>query len=111
EEPSESRWELRPGRAVIESGALRYLDAANETDILVGIASTAEGSRTVADLSGISTSSASTAAGAEADSDSDTDTDNDSGGAQQDAPVRNPDMFVSGGGTWEGNEFTLEGSG
>ena len=61
-ETGDSRWELRLGKPVIESGALRYLDAANETDILVGVAG-------------------------------------------------NPDIFVSGGGTWEGNEFSLEGSG
>ena len=62
DDAGDSRWELRLGKALIESGALRYLDAANDTDILLGVAGT-------------------------------------------------PDLFVSGGGTWEGNEFTLEGSG
>jgi len=117
DESGDSRWELRLGRAVIESGALRYLDAANETDILVGIASSPEGSRTVADLSAVATAGGSTAgavdpeAGATADDDANAGDGAAGEASRQGAAVRNPDVFVSGGGTWEGNEFTLEGSG
>nr|WP_255703335.1 AsmA family protein [Lysobacter sp. GX 14042] len=103
EDKGESRWELRPGRAVVEAGALRYLDAANDTDILVGIASTPEGSRTVADLSAIDTAPDRAAATAGED--------RGDGDAAGRAAVENPDIFISGGGTWEGNEFTLEGNG
>lgn len=91
DDTGESRWDLRLGSAVVESGALRYLDAPNDTDILVGIASTPDGSRTVANLSEVTATAGSTAVGAEG--------------------IPNPDVFVSGGGTWEGNEFTLDGNG
>lgn len=101
----ESRWELRLGKAVIESGALRYLDEDNGTDILVGIASTPDGSRTVANLAEV-TDGGDGAAGTRRREDDAAD-----GDAADGEGTASPDIFVSGGGTWEGNEFTLEGNG
>ena len=109
DDTGESQWDLRLGSAVVESGALRYLDAANETDILVGIASTPDGSRAVANLSEVTATAGSTAGGDDAPGDAGA-TDGGSD-AVDTGGIPNPDVFVSGGGTWEGNEFTLDGNG